>query len=109
MLRKECNFSNIEEKIDTYNTNAIKPELESRQYLRMFNDGFSADVIRAVEGFNFLPSREFDKVRIGEKSVESVREILIPRGIDLGFQIFFNGLKIFRPMEFDVDIIAYVF
>ena len=96
-------------KFGTYNTKAIEPELQSRHYLRMFNDGFNADVIRGVGIFNFQPIRKFDKVRVGEKCVESVREVLIPRGIDLGFQRLSNGFKFFRLMDFDVDKIANVF
>ena len=75
----------------------------------MFNDGFNADVIRVVGIFDFKTSRKFDKVRVGEKGVESVREILIPRGIDLGFQSLRNWFIFFRLMEFDVDEIADVF
>ena len=93
-------------RLDTYNTNAIEPELESRHYLRMFNDGFNANVIRGVEIFDFLPRWNFDMVRVGVKRVESVREILIPRGVDLGFQSLSNGFKFFRLMESGVDEIA---
>ena len=75
----------------------------------MFNDGFYADMIRVVGIFDFKTSRKFDKVRVGEKGVESVGEILIPGGINLGFQSLPNGFKFFRLMESDVDEIADVF